>query len=233
MAAPSDPASALELRVRTSGAQPFLTWYEPATGARVEFSAITFANWVDKTANLLGSLGFDDEPSVGIPLLVTDPCHWVGLVWTMATWQIGGRVVCLPRGALDSVDVAVVGPREAHPVPGSETVACSLHPLGLGFATPPAGVTDYREVLAEPDVHWSSDPATAGFTDADRTRDWASICATRPSSERGLVIPGTDTWTWIAEALVAPLLGGGSTVLVSGPVTDSGLDRIRADERVG
>lgn len=40
-------------RVRSDGSRPLLTYYHPAKGERVEFSAKSFANWVDKTAHLI------------------------------------------------------------------------------------------------------------------------------------------------------------------------------------
>ncbi len=140
------PVIALERRVAQSGPLPLITWYDLDADYRIELSAISFANWVDKTVNLMASMGLDDPGLdrlvVGLPLLVTDPGHWVGLVWVMAAWQIGAQVQALPLADLDIVDLAVVGPRDPHPVPGAETIACSLHPLGAGFPVPPVGLTD-------------------------------------------------------------------------------------------
>lgn len=39
-------------RVRRRGGDPLITYYAPSSGVRVELSALTFVNWVDKTANL-------------------------------------------------------------------------------------------------------------------------------------------------------------------------------------
>ncbi len=55
---PDNPiVRALADRARRAGAGALLTWYRPETGARTELSVKTFANWVDKTANLLDTLG--------------------------------------------------------------------------------------------------------------------------------------------------------------------------------
>ncbi len=51
------------------------------------------------------------------------------------------------------------------------------------------------------------------------------------SSRRRLVRP-TDPWATARTALVEPLLGGGSTVLVAGPVDPGRLAEIAAQERV-
>ena len=66
---PDNPiVRALADRARRSGAGAFLTWYRPETGARTELSVKTFANWVDKTANLLDTLG--------VTGLVSAPLDW-------------------------------------------------------------------------------------------------------------------------------------------------------------
>ncbi len=223
----------LEERVRRDGSRPLVTWYDLDRGARVELSARTFANWVDKTVNLMTSVGADDRPLVGLPLLVSDPGHWVGLVWAMAAWQLGGEVQAERREALDAVDLAVVGPHNTHPVPGVETVACSLHPLGLGFATPQRAVIDYAEVTGQPDAHWSvpaSDTDTAfraGGTvvsagDVDRV----------PGAPRRLAVRvarGDAPWALLETSLVAPILGGGSIVVLIGG-TDEAVGRVLTTE---
>lgn len=194
MSSPLDPVTALEARVQADGAQPLLTCYDTADDSRVEFSARTFANWVDKTANLIGSLGLDEGGDIGLPLLLTHPGHWVSLVWAMATWQVGGRVLALPRDDLDRVELAVVGPHQAHPVPGVETVACSLHPLGAGLTSPVAGVTDFAEVLSQPDVHWRNDPPDLWLDDGDRRHGVQSLAGVAPSADRRLHVPTGDVW---------------------------------------
>ncbi len=226
-----EPVAALEQRVATDGAQPLLTCYDTTDGSRVEFSARTFANWVDKTANLIGSLGLDEGGDVGLPLLHTHPGHWVSLVWTMAVWQSGGSVLALSRDDLDRVELAVTGPQQAHPVPGVETVVCSLHPLGAGLAHPVAGVTDYAEVLSQPDVHWRNEPPEVWFDDATTRRGAEHVASTTPSSRRRLLVPGNDPWTTVQDMLIAPLLGGGSVVVVRGDADEDQLARIASDER--
>lgn len=228
---PHDPVEALEERQATQAAQPLLTCYDLADGSRVEFSARTFANWVDKTAGLMGSLGFDTEPDVGLPLLLTHPGHWVGLVWSLATWQLGGTVTAQPRDDLDRVDLAVVGPEQPNPVPGVETVACSLHPLGAGLAQRSAGVTDYAEVLSQPDVHWREGLPGTWLDDGHTRHAEASLQAVEPRDARLLVRPAGDPWTDLATMLVAPLLGGGSTVVVRGRGDEQRLAAIAASER--
>ena len=127
-----DPLVELERRVATDGSRAFITWYDLDRGFRTELSGRTFANWVDKSANLLVSMDVAEFPRVANTVLASHPGHWVGLVWTMAVWQLGGHVLAVGRQELDStdqLDAAVVGPQDAHPVPGLETIACSLQDL--------------------------------------------------------------------------------------------------------
>lgn len=231
---------ALERRVASDGARPLITWYDLDRDDRVELSARTFANWVDKTVNLMASIGADESPAVALPLLLTHPGHWVGLVWSMAAWQIGGSVLALPREHLKVVDLAVVGPDNTHPVPGVETVACSLHPLGLPFAEPPAAVTDYAEVLTQPDVHWTSSASAArlafrGESDTSR-RPACEVDRASTSSARHLVCigPDADPWAMLSLTLLAPVLGGGSVVIVTGDADQQRIESIaRTEQAVG
>ncbi|MFZ0530514.1 MAG: TIGR03089 family protein, partial [Propionicimonas sp.] len=160
--------TALAARVRRAGADPLVTWYRPADGARTELSGRTFANWVDKTANLLDALGV--EGPISAPLNLAHPGHWMSLVWPVAAWQHGcGYTVGVPE---PSAAVAVVGPDRPEPVTGAITIACSLHPLGLGLRHLPEEVLDFTtEALAESDAHWSVpvDPEALAWADADRS----------------------------------------------------------------
>ncbi len=229
----TDPVAALERRVATDGSRPLLTWYDLDLGFRTELSGRSFANWVDKSANLLVSMDVEEFPRVANTVLISHPGHWVGLVWAMATWQLGGEVLATGRDGLESsdlVDAAVVGPDDTHPVPGVETIACSLHPLGAGFGKRPRGVTDYAEVLSQPDVHWKV-PASRPTCFADhRAFSWNDLAAVGPSTERQLVIPTTDPWLTVCRALVAPILGGGSTLVVVGG-DDQKVTSVAAQER--
>lgn len=216
---PVDPVTALERRVASNGAGPLLTWYDLDQGFRTELSGRTFANWVDKSANLLVSMDVENFPRVANTLLVTHPTHWVGLVWAMATWQLGGETLASAREGIqttDLLDAAVVGPDEAHPMPGVETIACSLHPMGAGFDRRLLGVTDYAEVLSQPDVHWRVPAARQVCFRDPESHGWDELLTVPPSGDRRLIVGADDPWQLICQALVAPLLGGGSTVLVSG-----------------
>src|SRR5215213_5985270 len=143
----------LRRRVRTAGGEPLLTYYEPATGARVELSAVTLLNWVDKTSHLLDELDLSAGDVVGLALAEEAPGHWVTAVWELACWQVGLAVAV---GRYDGVQLLVTGPDWA-PFAGAapEVLACSLHPLGLPLGSElPSSVLDYAlEVRGQADSY--------------------------------------------------------------------------------
>ena len=139
-------AERLRQRVRAAGAEPLITYYELASGVRTELSAVTFANWVDKTCHLIADEHLlDPGDVVELALADENPGHWVTACWELACWQLG-LTVSVDGGLPPSSgrDRTRLVERPTARV-GVEVLACSLHPLGLGFASacPPAGVADY------------------------------------------------------------------------------------------
>ena len=228
------PVDLLARRVRAGGSRPLLTYYHPAAGERTEFSATSFANWVDKTANLLETL--DVEGPVAGPLATSHPGHWVSLIWPLACWQHGNAWAALP-GPPPDAELVVIGPQDPRPLLPHATIACSLHPFGLPLTGLPHGVLDYStEVLAEPDSHRAAptSPDDLAWLDADRRLSHADLAnpgQLQPVDGRVLVRP-CDPWRTLADAVLRPLLGDGSAVVVAGQVTQAELDRIVAAERV-
>ena len=202
----------LAQRVARRGAQPLLTYYSAADGARTELSAVTFANWVDKTANLIVDLGHEDGDPIDVALAEAHPAHWVTLVWIAAAWQRGCPVNLEATGA----SLLVVGPGDDRRA--EVTVACSLQPLGLGFRPPVPGVIDYAEVFVQPDAH----------DEASSLLDVPGDVAVRDT--RLLLADPPPGWEAVAQALVAPVLGDGSTVVAVG-YDAAGLDALAVSER--
>ncbi len=142
-------------------AAPFVTFYDGATGERVELSTTTFNNWVAKTANLLRD---EMDLTAGDRVGLTLPLHWLTPVWTAATWAVGATLVVNPRASAQSeLAILVVGPDDvlvagdsAAASTSAEIIACSLRPMATGFQAPlPQGVMDYAvEVRAHGD-HFS------------------------------------------------------------------------------
>jgi uncharacterized protein (TIGR03089 family) len=227
-------ADLLPARLRTAGAAPLLTYYDVPRGERIELSAVTFGNWVDKTANLLSwevSAGAGDP--VALPLAVTAPGHWMTAVWEVAIWQLGGYVD-LSDGAADEADVLVCGP-DWQPFADSaaDVLACSLHPFATGLGPGlPASVTDVDlAVRAQPDSYQPSPvaPSALAWIDPDRRLTQADLVAGPVTTGRRLLAP-SDPWGTARDGILAALLGGGSLVtVVGGSVED--LARIGSAER--
>ncbi|MBK8461203.1 MAG: TIGR03089 family protein [Micropruina sp.] len=223
---------ALRSRVRTNGAAPLLTYYDLASGERTEFSARSVANWVDKTTNLLDELDARDG-IIASPLALSHPAHWVSLIWPLASWQAGAEYRVVGAADTAGADVAVIGPDEVAPTDAEVTIACSLHPLALGLRNLPAGVLDYStEALSCSDLAHPAPlaPSQLAWTDAARQLTHADLVALQPQTGRVLV-RAAGAFDTLRAAIISPLLGGGSAVLVVGDSDPERLARLRASER--
>jgi uncharacterized protein (TIGR03089 family) len=223
---PDTPADLLPAALRADPAGPLLTFYDDATGERVELSATTLSNWVAKTANLLqDDLGVQGGDRIGIVL----PPHWQTAVALLACWAVGAEVrrrsVSEPTLLVCEAQLAEV---LAAPAVPEEIVAFSLAPLGRGLSAPQPGVVDYAaDVLSHGDrfsPHGRLDPsapALDGVTGADLVAQ-ARERARQLGLSRGgrlLVSPDTDVDEGragadsILDMLLAPLAAGASVVL--------------------
>ena len=224
MTGPQPIGAVLDATVAVDPARPILTYYDHAAEERVELSAATLRNWIDKTANLLVDVL---AAGIGSRVSVALPTHWQGPVWLLACWRVGAVVV----GEGARPDISVVGPDRVNTgtLPHApEVVATSLHPLGAPFAAPlPPGITDYgAEVFAQADAFAAAAPVAAdrpawddGGTVLDHTAllDRAAATAQRVGLRRGgrLLIDANPTrLEGAVAAVLAPLLVDGTVVLV-------------------
>ncbi|MET8473400.1 TIGR03089 family protein [Streptomyces sp. NPDC006422] len=218
------PAELLQAALRDDPGRPLVTFYDDATGERVELSVATLANWVAKTGNLLqGELSA--EPGDRVALLL--PAHWQTAVWLLACSSVG--VVADVGGDPAAADLVVSGPDtlDAARACSGERIALALRPLGGRFPQPPEGFHDYAvEVPGQGDQFAPFSPvdpdepalvvAGAEWTGAEVV---AKAAADAP--DLGLTGPGSrllsglpyDTWQGLAAGLYAPLATGGSVVL--------------------
>ena len=212
----------LTRRLRADAARPLITFYDEATGERVELSGATYANWVAKASSLLVE---EHDLERGQVLVVDLPSHWLGTVFLGAAWTIGlavagpddhpdpAAVVCGP-GGLDRWG----GLGDRLPV-----LACSLRPLGVRFADPlPAGVHDVGlEIWSQPDAFTAWDAPEA--SDAALVSPAVSQGEVWGAAAAGSLL--TDGGRLLSEANPAsppdvatftePLARGGSLVLVA------------------
>ena len=212
-------------QVRRAGARPLVTFYDDATGERVELSVVTYANWVAKTAGLIQD---ELELSRGDTVLVDLPTHWLGPVLLGAAWSLG-LTVTDDAGAADGADLVVCGPATVteHAAAGRPVLATALLPMGARFGTAlPAGAVDYGVVVwSQPDSFWPDDRPSSGdvaWSDAGAALTQEELLARAAGSalsDFGTRLL-TDENPCSAEgllALVAPLVAGGGTVWVANP----------------
>ncbi|WP_329573077.1 TIGR03089 family protein [Streptomyces sp. NBC_01361] len=218
------PADLLRSALAADPGRPLVTFYDDATGERVELSVATFANWVAKTANLLqGDLAA--QPGDRLALLL--PAHWQSAVWLLACASVG--VVADVGGDPAAADIVVSGPDsldKARACSG-ERVALALRPLGGRFPQPPEGFADYAvEVPGQGDrfaPFAPVDPEEPALVVAGAELTGAEVVekARADATDLGLTGPGSrllsglpyDTWRGLSAGLYAPLATGGSVVL--------------------
>jgi uncharacterized protein (TIGR03089 family) len=237
---PESAVAALAAAMRTNPSRPLVTFYDDATGERVELSVQTFDNWVAKLANL-----FTDEllTEPGDVVRVALPTHWQSTVVAVAAWSAGLAVGVSPSV---EAELAVVGPEQARsgvpPGGARQVLACSLRPLGGRFTDPlPAGWLDFgADVPPQPDVRLTPRKILGGqhaLVAGNGTTTHAQLveCGRRAAHDMGLLPGGrlcTDanpaSDTGLVAALVAPLVVGASVVLVANP--DPGAQESRAHQ---
>ena len=135
-------AAVLDPLLRTDASKPRITYYDDATGERIELSTVTFANWAAKTANLLhDELG----ASAGTKVAILLPAHWQTAAVVFGAWWMGAEVAIGAAGGADIAMCTADRLPEADDAVGTvgDVVALSLDPFGRSVPDLPAGVTDY------------------------------------------------------------------------------------------
>lgn len=213
------PDALLAAALARDPAGPLLTYYDDATSERTELSAVSVANWVAKTANLLRD---DVGTAPGDRVAVLLPAHWQTAAVLLGAWTAAAVVGTGDGAAAAFTTVDSAG------VEADEVFALSLAPLGRGFAGgPPAGSRDYSaEVLTMGD-RWSGRPVPDAVPALETTGGTVSAgdlveIALRRATELGLLagdrVLSTAPWdgptSWV-DGLLAPLAAGASIVLVA------------------
>ncbi len=238
---PVTPVGLLRAALAADGGRPLVTFYDDASGERVELSVATFDNWVAKTANLVrDGLGLDEGARVALLL----PTHWQTQVWLLACWS-AGVLADLGGDAAEADAVVACPPTLAAGLacPG-ERLALALRHLGAPFPQPPVGYLDYAieapghgDVFApyvpvDPDAPGclvSGKPLT-GRELAEAGRARAAELGVGPG-DRLLFSGEFDTLDGLAHGLLTPLAAGASVVLCRN-LDPAALERRLAAERV-
>ncbi len=230
-------AAVLQRALGEHGAEPLVTFYDEATGERVELSFTTYANWVAKTASLL-----QDELDVvrGSRVVVDLPTHWLGPVWLGAAWALGASVspgdTASDPSSSPNAEVVVCGPAslEHHARTASgHVVACSLLPLGARFTTPPAApVIDFGDVVwSQPDALLVLDPpqgSDAAWQDASGTLTQADLTGLAGATSRVLSTAPATSRTGVAVLLGALSSGHGVVWVTDSVSVPPGRERLEA-----
>lgn len=242
----------LERALRADPAGPLLTYYDDATGERIELSATSLANWVAKTANfLVDGLGYDEPASVAVLL----PAHWQSAGVLLGTWAAGHQVrAALPdaedepggRGSgTPDVLFCFESDLESYADLRSDVVGLTLDPFGRVLTDAPRRVTDYAAEIGgygdryTPAVPLDPDLPALLAGRLELTQDGLAGAADGLAEQLGLragdrimvsaeLAAQAGPLSW----LLAPLAAGASVVLVAHPE----LDRLgaKADgEKVG
>src|SRR5271156_7222252 len=132
--------------LRADPVGPRITYYDDATGERIELSAVTLANWAAKTGNLLrDELGGGPASRVAVLL----PAHWQTAAVLFGVWWIGADVVLDGREGI-AADIALCTAErldEADATGAGEVAVLSLDAFGRPVPDLPIGVTDYATAV--------------------------------------------------------------------------------------
>ena len=213
-------AAVLDPILRADPVGPRITYYDDATGERIELSAVTLANWAAKTGNLLrDELGGGPAGRVAVLL----PAHWQTAAVLFGVWWIGAEVVL---GDGPEADIALCTADrldEADATGAGEVAVLSLDPFGRPAPDLPVGVTDYATAVR---VHGDQivaerqpGPALAGRS-VDEVLAACQTAAAARDLTAGARVLSTASWDGpdaVIDGLLAVLSIGGSLVQVANP----------------
>ncbi|OBF11599.1 TIGR03089 family protein [Mycobacterium sp. 852002-10029_SCH5224772] len=222
--------------LRADPVGPRITYYDDATGERIELSGVTLANWAAKTGNLLrDELGAGPGSRVAILL----PAHWQTAAVLFGVWWIGAEAV-LAGDADPASDLALCTAERLDEadaaVAGGEVAVLSLDPFGRPAPDLPIGVTDYAtavrvhgdQIVPEP----RPGPALGGRTVDEVLADCQASAATRGLTSSDRVLSGAP-WTGPAElvdGLLAIMAVGASLVQVTNADPAARARRVEAEK---
>ncbi|WP_442008119.1 TIGR03089 family protein [Mycobacterium sp. 2YAF39] len=214
-------------------AGPRITYYDDATGERIELSTATLVNWAAKTGNLLR-----DEMGVGpgSRVAVLLPAHWQTASVLFGIWWIGAEVITGGQADVALCTAERLG--EADEAVGvGEIAVLSLDPFGKPVPDLPVGLTDYATAVR---VHGDqiSPERNPGNALDGRSVDDVLSGALASAAAQGLTagdrVMSTADWTNandLTDNMLAPFAIGASLVQVANP-DPSAMDRRRQTEKI-
>jgi uncharacterized protein (TIGR03089 family) len=211
--------------------RPLITFYDDATGERLEFSGETLANWVAKTANFLRD---ECDLEVGGRVSVGLPTHWQTAVVLLGAWWCGAQVV---EG---EAEVALADAEHLPDTDAEVVVGLSLDAFGRPLADLPPHAVDYASEVRMHGDHFTPKPVPGtapalGDASVDDVIGASLHRATELGYGATTRLLSTADWPLrleggLVDGLLAVLAGGGSLVQVrhADPVR---LDRKAESER--
>ena len=221
--------------VATDASQPFITYYDEASGERFELSAKSLANWVAKTHHLLS-----DELGLGLgdTALVSLPAHWLAVPILLGALSAGLSLV-----DDEDADVAFVSQDTVSDADGMlDVYAINTADAANGFpGEAPGGAQDYVAAVrpqadAWAGVHMPAGDADACFVDVSRSEvaDEAAARAAALGLTDGGRLLSTREWTspadWV-DSVFAALAVSGSLVLVRNAPDEDVVEKRMTQER--
>jgi len=169
----ANPYRSLIECLHASAPSPAVTFYDGASGERIELSYKSLENWVAKSANFL----IDEfEVSADDALFVELPAHWLKVVWFLGIWASGCRVASSRQEASHVVSDA---PSEG------DDIYCSLQVMGKLAPAPPGFVDFVTEVRRHGD-YFAPDTALA---ELQYPEDWRVSAGSRILFARNDLLP--------------------------------------------
>ncbi|MBI3224639.1 MAG: TIGR03089 family protein [Mycolicibacterium cosmeticum] len=228
-------AALLDPLMQRDAVGPRITYYDDATGERIELSTVTLANWAAKTANLLrDELGAG--PSTRVAVLL--PAHWQTAAVVFGIWWAGAEAVFDTSGAADIALCTADRIDEADAaVPMGEIAVLSLDPFGKAVPDLAVGLTDYATAVR---VHGDQIVPERHPGPALDGRSVEAVIAAAASSAQaqgfasGDRVMSSRSWataTDLIDHLLAVFAAGASLVQVANP-DPAALDRRRQTEKV-
>lgn len=227
-------AALLNPIVARDPAAPRITWYDEASGGRIELSTVTLMNWAAKTGNLLRD-EFGLAPGARVRFAL--PMHWQSASVALGAWWAGLDLVSSDH--VGDVDLALVtgDAVDSEAADAPEVLAFSLDAFGTPVKGLPIGITDFATSVRAHGDQFT--PGGVGPALDDASVDEVLTRATALVAEHGWTaadrLLATAPWASAADLtaqLVAPLAAGASLVQVAGELTDARREHLQTSERV-
>lgn len=213
-------AAILDPMLRADPVGPRITYYDDATGERIELSAVTLANWAAKTGNLLrDELGAGPSSRVAVLL----PAHWQTAAVLFGAWWIGAEVV-LGSSAGAAVALCTLDRLDDADATGATEVAVlSLDAFGRPVPDLSIGVTDYATAVRVHGDQIAGEQRPGPAFDGRSVEQVLDACR-KAAAAQGLTgadrVLSTAPWDSaddVIDGLLSVLSVGGSLVYVANP----------------